>query len=400
MRLLFVSSLYPNSIRRESATYNRQLVFALSEKVDVSVIAPVLWFPGVKPEPDGKLPPFREEIDGVLVTHPRVFYTPGIFLRYHWQMYRSCLRKHFYAVVNEFKPDAVLIGFLYPDASAVVPLCNELRIPYALRVNGSDFRIRTKQAGFRSIIVELLQQAPLIFCPGEALRRDIVQSGIHNGKVIAFRNGVDPRLFRFRTDSDAMKEFLRKKWCLPYFERKQYVLFVGNLQKVKGADRLILSWREICQRYPYAKLLLIGDGPERKRLERMACSISGDVQPLFLGILPHEIIGLWMNIADCICVPSRSEGMPNVIVESLASGTPVVATDVGEIPFMIKDGINGYIIRTKNVSEKDIVTELAVQLERALVQNWDRRFIAEHSGVCTWDEAATIIVEGMKKLLA
>lgn len=400
MRLLFISSLYPNSIRQESATYNRQLVRALSEKIEVSVIAPVLWFPRIKPEPDGKLPPFCEKIDGILVTHPRIFYTPGIFGRHHWKMYRSCLQKHFHKVVNEFKPDAVLIGFLYPDASAVVPLCNELRIPYALRVNGSDFRIRTKQAGFRSIIVELLQQAPLIFCPGEALSRDIVQSGIHEGKVIAFRNGVDSHLFRFRTYTDAMEEFLMKKWPPPYLTKEQYVLFVGNLQKVKGADRLILAWRDICQKHPSAKVLLIGDGPERKRLERMARSVSGDVLPIFLGVLPHEIIGLWMNIADCICVPSRSEGMPNVVVEALASGTPVVATDVGEIPFMIKDGINGYIIRTKNVNERDIVTELAVQLERALMQDWDRRFIAEHSGICTWDDAATTIVEGMKKLLA
>jgi len=399
MRLLFILTLYPNSINPHLASYNRQLIDAISKKIEVRVIAPVLWFPGIKPEPDGKLPPFREKIGDVVVTHPRIFYTPGLFVYYHWQMYRWSLRKHFLTVLNEFQPDAILIGFLYPDASAVVPLCREVGIPYALRVNGSDFRIRVKQTKFRNIIMKLLTQAPLVFCPGEVLRYDIIQSGVPEEKVIAFRNGVDRSLFRFRTRQEAIREFAERRWRPPSLGDERYVLFAGNLQKVKGADRLILAWRDIWSRHRGVQLVLIGDGPERRRLERMARSISCDPPISFMGVLPHDIIALWLNLADCLCVPSRSEGMPNIVLESLASGTPVIATDVGEIPFVVKEGINGYVVQTRNFDENNIVTELARRIESALWQNWNKQFISEHSCIDSWDEAGMLIIENIKRLL-
>jgi glycosyltransferase involved in cell wall biosynthesis len=137
------------------------------------------------------------------------------------------------------------------------------------------------------------------------------------------------------------------------------------------------------------RLLVIGAGPLRGHMERMAraAGISDSVR--FLGMIPHKEIARWMNAAHCLCLPSRSEGMPNVVLEALASGLPVVATDVGEAPFLVKDGENGFVVS----GEDDVPARLAAALKDALNRDWNRREIATRANVCSWDETAAVILK-------
>ncbi|OVE74143.1 hypothetical protein BVX94_01420 [bacterium B17] len=229
MKILFISTLYPSSLSPTEAAYNRQLICAIAEKVqevsdyakaskdrqeveeekkdfaqrrpctsaearcrvdalrggetglssvsassaslretdlsnhshNVRVIAPVYWLPG------RRLPSKEEVIDGIKVTHPRVYYTPGILRNKHWKMYQCSIKKHLKATLDDFKPDHVIIGFAYPDAVAVAPLCREWGVKYSVRVNGSDFRLRVKQPGFREMVLNELNRAPRVFCPAQ-----------------------------------------------------------------------------------------------------------------------------------------------------------------------------------------------------------------------------------------
>ena len=103
------------------------------------------------------------------------------------------------------------------------------------------------------------------------------------------------------------------------------VLCVGNQVPVKGVDVLIDAWEQVRSRCPGARLCLVGDGPLRGRLERTCRARGYGSSVVFVGGRPHDEVPLWMNAADCLCLPSRSEGMPNVVLEALASGLPAVA---------------------------------------------------------------------------
>jgi len=507
MNVLFISHLYPNSLEPGKAPFHRGLVHALAQRATVEVIAPVFRRPG------RKLPPEEEIIDGVTVRHPRIWYVPGVFVHQHWRMYRTSMRRKLRAQIAEFKPDHVLIGYLYPDGAALGSLCKELGIPYSIRVAGSDFRVRYKQPKFRDTVLRTLQDAPLIFTHGNALKRDIeaalrnagprdsrtrtkdeddydstattlsptravaptldtrhsarerlpyshtpIQSLLtpdtRGAKVVAVYNGVDHKIFfrRYRkeareilsasglpdeaTSPDARREVgtTAKSGPVVPWSRGPVVLFVGNLVDVKAPERILHALvhafinalmcstvgsartpRPTCAVKGRAKppaepqrirhhicdckdlaltnktgekvhLALIGSGPLKNKLQRLAekLGIADHVQ--FLGQLPQDQVALWMNAADCLVLPSKSEGTPNVVLEALACGTPVVATPVGEVPELVHDGENGYV-----------TDDIADGLSKVCDHEWDRETIAAGVAGFTWEATAETILTAVDK---
>ncbi len=461
MNLLFISHLYPSSVEPGKAPFHRQLVAALAQRANVEVIAPVFRRTG------RKLPPEEEIIDGVTVRHPRIWYTPGFLVHQHWRMYRSSIRhdRRLSAFIGGFNPDHVLIGYLYPDGVALGALCKELGIPYSIRVAGSDFRVRYDQPKLREIVLRTLQDAPLIFAHGHALNRDIgaalanasetnnecnrrltpinadildshekAQEAQEAAKIVAVYNGVDRKIF-FRRYRKEAREMLN-------VGDGKMVLFVGNLVDVKAPDRLLHAWQILQQSgnesmtsnrttpiLPYShtpRLLLVGSGPLMKKLQRLAekLGIADHVQ--FLGQLPQDQVALWMNAADCLVLPSKSEGTPNVVLEALACGTPVVATPVGEAPELVKNDVNGYVVeqdvekddrRTQGPQDHgttgpqdqltpsqqkiaktakdadDLVQHLAEAIDKVLDRDWDRETIAAAVADFTWDRTGETILE-------
>ncbi|MDT8390811.1 MAG: hypothetical protein RRC34_09930 [Lentisphaeria bacterium] len=89
----------------------------------------------------------------------------------------------------------VIIGFAYPDAVAMTPVCESLGLDYSIFVLGSDFRLRVKQPAFADGVMKTLAAAPRIFCPGRALRGDMVSAGLDAEKIFSFNNGVDTAMF-------------------------------------------------------------------------------------------------------------------------------------------------------------------------------------------------------------
>lgn len=403
-RILFVSHLYPSSLEPRRAPFNRQLVAALERSCDIKVVAPYFWCPGKRVLPD------RESLDGVDLIHPRIFYVPGLLVHKHWKLYSFFARKQLQRMISEFKPDHIVIGFLYPDAVAVAPLCRELGVEYSLRVNGSDFYLRSGQNKFREMVLNELRKAPKIFCPGEALKDAMAAEGVDAEKIVAFDNGVDGELFKFRKKENAISclgiadlssvalaeeeatagRRLDERRSKHIRDRKK-VLFVGNLVDVKGADLLLEAFALMSSKGvpgQNAVLLLIGDGPMRRRLERMAEKLGVGGRVFFLGSRPHDEVALWMNCADCLSLPSRSEGMPNVVLEALSSGMPVVAADVGECRNILKEE------RCAKVVPSEDAGALANALEEVLGMDVERAAMAErYKGKYSWNRAADTVLE-------
>jgi glycosyltransferase involved in cell wall biosynthesis len=422
--------------------FNRQLVTALGRQADVRVIAPVLWAPW------RRMPPKQEMLDNVPLLHPRVFYTPGLWVRHHWRMYRKSVRSVFGRSVKDFAPDHVIVSYAYPDGVAMGPLCRDLGVPYSIRIHGSDFRLRAFQPGFRDLVLETLRETPLVLAHGKALKADMAAEGIDESTIVSFINGVDSALFKFRTKQDALHE-LEARDALPSqfqisnfeFHERKLALFVGNLVPVKGPDILLSAFAELVNRYslmvnggnPERKsdgnstdhridestnqslLLLLGDGPFRKQLQRQARNLGMAEHVRFLGQRSHDEIALWMNAADCLCLPSRSEGVPNVVLEALTSGLPVVAAGVGEVPRLLADENGGRVIPGEERSEfppsprlrrassvqssgnERRARRFAGAIRELTGGSIDRPALAErHRNRYSWDTAATTIITAIQ----
>jgi len=176
------------------------------------------------------------------------------------------------------------------------------------------------------------------------------------------------------------------------------VLFVGNLVEVKGIDRLLRACAGLTVE---AKLVLIGDGPLRGSLVQLAGKLNIADSVEFAGRVPHAEIADWMRRSHCLCLCSHSEGMPNVVVEALSCGCPVVATDVGEVPFLIEDGVNGFRVggssrRAAEDPEEKLIEELGGRLQEALSRDWDRHAIGARMTGYTWDNAARIVATAIE----
>ncbi|HLG95872.1 MAG TPA: glycosyltransferase family 4 protein [Bryobacteraceae bacterium] len=127
---------------------------------------------------------------------------------------------------------------------------------------------------------------------------------------------------------------------------EQYILLVGAPANVKGVDLLIAAFKRLAADFPDVKLKLLGYYPDRQRLEEMADGIS---QIEFLGPRPHpEVLGIMSN-ATIFALPSRNEGVATVVIEAMSSGVPLVVSDAGGLPTVVRDGENGFLVPVGNV---------------------------------------------------
>lgn len=404
MNLLFISNLFPSSKQPTRGLYNLYLLEAFRNKGHlVEVINPIAYCPGIDDFfRKTILPPKVETFNELPVTHPTFFYTPGVLIEKHYWFYRLAIAKAMKTELKSLKernahsapPMHVMLGFIYPDAVALAPVCQKFGLDYSIRVNGSDFRLRRTQPKFRSQIIKCLHEAPKIFCPGYRLKEDMVGEGIDEAKIHPFNNGVDPSTFYFSSNGmQVNKQDSRRS-------QEKTILFVGNLVDVKKVDRLLKAFAQMVKDQQKLKdstfrfelrLDIVGNGPLRNKLSILAQTLGIERQVNFPGRELPQQIATRMRKADCLCLCSTSEGMPNVVVEALACGCPVVATDVGEVPYLIEDGINGYAIPTNGVSETKIIEELSLALDKALSQEWNRQSIAERMQPYTWSTAAKVI---------
>jgi len=381
MRILFVSQLYPSSTEPLKASYNRQLIKALAVDHDVKVIAPVMYTPGLRVLRGQELPPEEEQVEGIDVWHPRIRYPAGMLRRQHWRFYRNHVAACLTRVVAEFAPDVAILGFIYPDAVGCADLCRNAMLPYVIRVNGSDFRVRVQQAGFKELVINALSTADAVICPGDILREDIIASGVNPQNVHRFMNGVDRERFH-PSDKDS--------------DGDSRILFVGNLVPGKRVDVLVEAFARVRDVHPKARLQIVGSGPEQSKVEMRSEQLEIDNFVEFHGSVDHNDVAILMRRATCLCLPSNSEGMPNVVVEALATGLPVLATNVGEIPNLVKHEENGWLC---DVADDGLVSNLESGLNYVLGRQWSRKAIASSIDGLTWQNAAADVVTVLKAVL-
>lgn len=379
MRVLVITKIFPNRTKPSGATYNRQQLAALAATCQVEVMALIPWLPGRRLL--GKAPtsavPARDVIDGLPVHHPRVVYGPGPARPLSGALHTASLL----APVLRFRGrvDVVLGCFAYPDGWAAVALARLLGVPVVVKVHGSDVNLLGEDPLLRSALRWTFSRAAAVVGPSQALIDRAIALGAKAETSRKIANGTDANVFHPR-DRATCRDQLGEGG-----DERPWILFVGRSTTAKGAVDLLEAFAEVHRRRPDARLVLVGDGAEAGRLRAQA---ARDRLPVtFVGSVHPTQIPIWMGACDVLTLPSHAEGTPNVLLEALASGRRVVASDVGGIPAVVTDALLGELVPARAPSR------LAAALWRALDRDDDPERIAEAAPIISWSESATRLRE-------
>jgi teichuronic acid biosynthesis glycosyltransferase TuaC len=383
LRIAVVTTFYPNLNAPYRTPFVRHLVQALAEQADVEVVAPIPYAP---PWPRRRawrslreVP--RETRDGkVPVGHPRYAVLPKVDalsgLTYALAVLPRLRRLH-----RERPIDVLHAHCAYPDAVGAALAARRLRIPLVVTAHGSDINVDAARPSLRFQIRRALACAAAVIAVSNSLRAkllDLVPEAQERIACIPCA-GINPVVFHLGDRAAA-----RSRRELPPGAR--VALFVGNLVPVKGLDVLLAAWRMLLAAETVGsadRLIVIGNGILRERLaaDIQAEDLRGTVR--MLGSLPPPEVADWMQAASVLCLSSHHEGMPNVVVEALASGLPVVATAVGGIPDLVKPDSSGCL------ADAGDPRQFAAALTRAFARNWDAGQIAATVRGYNWMDLAT-----------
>lgn len=328
MRILTVTNLYPNPYQPHRATFNRQQVRHLAERHEVRVIAPILWTDerAARREVGALLPSDRRMFcDGVPVEHPRYWYTPKMLRDLYGPFFKWSIREAFERAVAEFRPDVVFAPWAYPDGWAAVELGHSAGVPVVVKLHGSDILSLDAFPKRLGRTVDALRRADAIYAVSRDLADRVAAMGVDPGRIRVIYDGVDTGQFHPGPKAEA-------RALLGLDPDRPMLLFIGNLLPVKGVDQLV----EACGRLAGSGLdftgHLIGQGPLRDQVAWQINRLGLEDRVKLLGSRPHEQIPDWFRAADLFVLPSHSEGVPVVLLEAAACGTPFVASRVGGIP--------------------------------------------------------------------
>jgi glycosyltransferase involved in cell wall biosynthesis len=219
----------------------------------------------------------------------------------------------------------VFATWAYPDGWAAVRLARRAGLPVVLKVHGSDVLQLDQYPGRRLRTAEALRAVDRVVVVSRDLAEKVIELGADPVRVHLVYNGVDAEKFHPGDRAEARRR-------LGLDPARPVVLYVGNLYPVKGPDVLIEACGRLAAGGTEFDLHVIGQGTLQKSLEARTGALGLATRSLFHGPLPHERLPDWFRAANLLVLPSRSEGVPNVLLEASACGTPYVATAVGGVP--------------------------------------------------------------------
>lgn len=374
MRVLAVTRIFPNSLEPLSSPFNRQQFAALAKKCDLQVLeaipaVPILARFGI-PERAARLRslPREEDVGGIFTRYMRTLYVPKVGLGLAGPLFVASSIPH----VDLFRRADVVLGtWAYPDAAAAVVLAQAFQKPSVVKVHGSDVNVIARRLGARAWLKAVLPRATMAVAVSRPLVAALGDLGVPLDRIRYVPNGVDTTLFRPRPRDEARQR-------LGVDSTDPIVLFVGRLEPAKGIDELLSAITTIRRDRPKTRFVLLGDGVSRDRVREVAVASDGHV--LAPGPRPLTEVAEWLAACDVFCLPSHREGTPNVVLEALACGRPVVATSVGGIPDIVDESV-GRLVEAQDAGS------LARALLDALSVPWDEKFVASR-GPTSWEESA------------
>ena len=343
IKTLLFSTLFPSSARPIHGIFveTRLRELLKSGQVETRVVAPVPWFPfsGERFGEYGRFAatPRFEKHNGVDVHHPRYFLPPSVGM--HIAPYSLALGAlpTLKRIIQEgFDFDLIDAHYYYPDGVAASLLAKWLGKPFVVTARGTDLNLIPQYAFPRKLILKTAAEAYASIGVCKALMDTLGDLGADRSKLHVFRNGVD--LERFQPED---KTAARTRLGLT---ANRILLSVGHLVERKGHHIAIEALTQLPQD---VHLVIAGSGPEETNLRNLSSRLGLENRVLFAGQLPNSDLKWWYSAADVLTLCSSREGWANVLLEAMACGTPVVATNICGTPEVVNTPEAGCLMESR-----------------------------------------------------
>ncbi len=380
MRILVVTSQFPVAGEPNRGRPVLQTVRALSALAQVQVLNPVATYPRWA-QPRSYLARGGDPaiaVEGCDVRFPTYPALPALTRPFNGHLCAHAL----HAPLRDFAPDVVLSYWLYPDAFGAMRAARRAGIPLVAGARGSDLRVR--DAISRALTRPVVRSARRLLVVSEDLGRVAVERyGADPSRIRAIPNGCDATIFHPGSRAEA-------RAALGIDPDARLVVYVGRLVPEKGLRELIEACAACGADEPKLQLALVGEGPMRSEIDARIAALPA-LRVRLPGAQGPAEVARWMTAADVVTLPSYSEGHPNVLVEALACGRPVVATTVGGIPEVV-DGDSGVLVPARDVGA------LADGLRAALVRDWDEAALSRRFSR-SWEQVAAETLRACEEAL-
>ena len=393
--LLVFSTLFPNVRQPNAGVFIRERMFRVAKELPVVVVAPQAWFPFqsvirlFKPHFRPTVPKYENQ-DGIDVYHPRFLSVPGVFksldgfflaVSSYWLL-RSLKQRQCFNIIDAH--------FAYPDGYAASLLGRWLKLPFTITLRGTEARL-IKLPAMQQRMLQAMKQAARVYSVSASLKQVVVDAGINPDKVMVVGNGVDTSRFKPLDKLEA-----RSQLDIP--DDARVLITVGALCERKGFHRVLEVLPEIRQRFQNCHYLIVGgataEGDWEAKLKQQVAELGLQDVVHFLGSLSPDQLKLPLSAADVFVLSTRNEGWANVILEAMACGLPVIASDVGGNAEVVANDVLGTIVPF------DDSEALKNGLLQALMPEWDASSIIAYARDNSWDQRVAVLTAEFTRLLS
>ncbi len=377
------------------AQFVKQRLDALAKRVDLTVVSPVPWFPGenfIGRYRNRHAIPLTTESNAYPTFFPKFFSMPFVakplegwtlaFRVYRW------LR-----AVNKMKSfDLIDCHLAFPEGFSGALLKRWLGLPLCVTLRGHDINDLPQYPVRRRQIVYALQNADRYFGVAQALVDGAVKLGAPASTGFRSANGVDASRFFPLPKPEA-----RQALGLP--ATGKILLSVSHLVARKGVDILIQALAELHQKgYRDTTLVIVGKGGEEGNVEpqlrAQAASLGITDSVRFVGAVLNQELYRYYSAADLFCLASEKEGWPNVVLEALACGTPVLATRTWGVPEILCRPDLGLMADERNAAT------FSRWMQQAFATPWVAQDLVAYAAKHTWDAVAEGLEGHFREILA
>ncbi len=386
MKVLVFTGLFPNNVWPNHGIFIQQRMAHVAKlpQCDVRVVTPVPYYP---PIPIGWRSAYRkivkqQDVQGLRVDYPRYVMIPKIGMALQGILLFLSILPFVVRVKKEFPFEIIDAHYLYPDGFAAILLGWWTRVPVVVSARGSDLNVFEGFPVIRRMLEWTLRRANAVITVSQALKVVATRLGVTSEKVSVIPNGVDSsKFFPIR------KEEARTRIGLP-LEKRKIVVSVGHLTPNKGFDLLIKTIGKLAEKSNEIPplLVIVGGGAYMSVLESLVVRLQVESSVQLVGAVPHDQLLWYYNAADLVCLMSEKEGWPNVVLEALACGRPVLASRAGGIPEILTSSSVGTLVERN-------LPQLVQGMEKALKQEWDVLEIVEHSQMFSWTQTAQSVTD-------
>ena len=371
MKVLAITNLFGYPWDPSRGVFNQQQFTRLAQRVDLSVLVAVPWTDAIR-RPAAYWSARREGRKRWPYVDYFVFwYLPGFAQGLHALFFFLSLVLQRPGTLFFTRWHAMIGSWGFPDAVATAAVAVLTSTPALMKVHGTDVNEYLHVPPKRWQILAAARRCSAVMSVSGALRAQLVEAGVDAGRAHVIYNGVDAAIFHPADQAAA-----RQRLGVAADER--VLLFIGNLKLAKGCVDLLEGFICMAASQPRATLVFVGGGEAHGRLMERAAEAGLAHRVRLLGKVDHTLLPVWFAASDLLCLPSHNEGVPNVVLEAMACGVPVVASTVGGIPEVVPE-FAGVLVPPGDTSA------LAGALEEALVREWDSDRIAAHAKRFDWE---------------